>query len=70
MTLLRSSVRAVQASPLFVAALLLALGSASADTTLELKNDFIETHKNRATIEATYSPKFAHSKLDAPVTVS
>jgi hypothetical protein len=44
----------------------LALGSASADTTLELKNDFIETHKNRATIEATYSPKFAHSKPKTP----
>jgi len=66
MTLLRSSVRAVYASALFIAALLLALGSASADTTLELKNDFIETHKNRATIEATYSPKFAHSKPKTP----
>lgn len=33
-----------------------------ADTTLELKNDFIEKFKNRATIDATYTPKFAHSK--------
>jgi hypothetical protein len=34
MTLLRSSVRAVYAPALFVAALLLVLGSANADTTL------------------------------------
>ncbi len=37
-----------------------------ADTTLELKNDFIEKFKNRATIDATYSPKFAHSKPKTP----
>src|SRR5262249_13040442 len=66
MTLRRSSVSAVYAPALFVTALLLALGPACADTTLELKNDFIEAHKNRATIEATYSPKFAHAQPKTP----
>jgi len=36
------------------------------DTTLELKNDFIEVFKNRATIEATYSVKFSHPKPKTP----
>src|SRR5262249_23199187 len=50
----------------FIVTLLLALGPARADTILELKNDFIEAHKNQATIEATYAPKFAHAKAKTP----
>src|SRR6266704_3160425 len=53
-------------STLVGAALIFFAVYVKADTTLELKNDFIETHKNRATIEATYSPKFAHSKPKTP----
>ncbi len=52
--------------PLFAAIVLLTLAPASADTTLELKNDFIESFKNRATIEVTFAPKFAHSKAKTP----
>ena len=66
MTVLRLPVCAIYGLALFIAALLLAPGSASADTTLELKNDFIEAHKNRATIAATYAPKFAHAKPKTP----
>jgi hypothetical protein len=46
--------------------LLLTVGRAAADTTLDLKNDFIETFKNRATIDATFSVKFAHAKAKTP----
>ena len=53
-------------STLVGTALILFAVYARADTTLELKNDFIEKYKNRATIDATYSPKFAHSKPKTP----
>ena len=39
---------------------------AQADTALELKNAFIEKFKDRATIDASYTPKFAHSKPKTP----
>ncbi len=47
-------------------ALLLSCLYASADTTLELKNEFIDTFKDRATIEANYAIKFAHPKPKTP----
>ena len=62
------TVRAACATALFTALVVLLLGSASADTTLELKNDFIEAFKNRATIEVTFAAKFAHSKPKKPST--
>ena len=61
-----STVRAARVTALFTTALVLLLAPASADTTLELKNDFIETFKNRATIEATFAAKFAHAKPKKP----
>jgi hypothetical protein len=51
---------------LHVAAFPLRSISASADTRLELTNDFIEALKNRATIEGTFTPKFDHSKPKKP----
>lgn len=67
MNLLRPAMaRAMRATALLAAILLLALAPACADTTLELKNDFIETFKNRATTEATFAPKFAHRKAKKP----
>ena len=60
------TVRAARAAALFAAVLVLLLAPASADTTLELKNDFIEAFRDRATIEVTFSPKFAHSKAKTP----
>ena len=59
-------------SPITLTGLLLALALslftvyAGADTTLDLKNEFIDTFKERATIEATFSVKFAHSKPKTP----
>jgi len=61
-----ATARATRAAAVLATVLLLAPPPASADTTLELKNDFIETFKNRATIEATYAPKFAHAKPKTP----
>lgn len=67
MSQLRSSIfRRAHTILLFASIVLLALTPASADTTLELKNDFIETFKNRATIEVTFAPRFAHSKAKTP----
>lgn len=60
------TVRAARATALFTALVVLLLGSASADTTLELKNDVIEAFKNRATIEVTFAAKFAHSRPKKP----
>ena len=51
MILLRSSVRAVYAPALLIGALLVALESASADTTLELKNDGGDSANARAYLE-------------------
>jgi len=60
------TVRAARAAALFAAVLVLLLGPACADTTLELNNDFIEAFKNRATIEVTFAAKFAHAKPKKP----
>lgn len=46
--------------------LVLAAGRATADTTLELKNDFIDTYGKRATIDVNYTPQFAHAKPKTP----
>ena len=48
------------------AVLLLVAAPGRADTTLELKNEFIEAFKNRATIEVTFTPKFAHPRPKTP----
>jgi hypothetical protein len=58
--------RAMRIVLLVALPLLAALAPPRADTTLELKNDFIETFRNRATIEATFAPKFAHAKPKKP----
>src|SRR5207247_3798543 len=60
------SIRAFIGGSVLPLCLLLTCIRASADTTLELKNEFIETHKNRVTIEASYSIKFAHPKPKTP----
>jgi hypothetical protein len=66
LALLRRAARTLISSTVLTSALFLLCVSASADTTLELKNDFIEAFKNRATIEATYSVKFSHAKPKTP----
>jgi hypothetical protein len=66
LALLRRAAGTLISSTALTSALLLLSVSASADTTLELKNDFIEAFKNRATIEATYSVKFSHPKPKTP----
>lgn len=48
------------------AVLLLVAVPGRADTTLEMTNEFINTFHNRATIEATFTPKFAHPKPKTP----
>jgi hypothetical protein len=60
------SVRALVGGSVLSVLLLLSCVRAGADTTLELKNEFIEANKNRATIEASYSIKFAHPKPKTP----
>jgi hypothetical protein len=63
----RRRVLPITLTPLLLA---LALGlftlHAGADATLDLKNEFIDTFKDRATIEARYSVKFAHAKPKTP----
>jgi len=57
----------VHPAPSLLGAAALLLGFyAEADTTLELTNPFIEKLKNRATIDVTYTPKFAHNKPKSP----
>ena len=63
---LRLSIRALIGGGGLPILLLLSCVYAGADTTLELKNEFIEANKNRATIEASYSIKFAHPKPKTP----
>jgi hypothetical protein len=46
--------------------LFLSAGRATADATLDLRNDFIEKFKNLATIDAVFSVKFAHAKPKTP----
>lgn len=66
LSLLRRATGTLISSTVLTSALFLSCVSASADTTLELKNDFIEANKNRATIGASYSIKFAHPKPKTP----
>jgi len=65
----RSMTPALQhVSSVFLACAALAVGSAvRADTTLELTNKFINDYKERATIDVTYTPKFAHDKPKKPM---
>ena len=60
------SIRAFIGGSLLPVLLLLSCVRGGADTTLELKNEFIEASENRATIEASYSIKFAHPKPKTP----
>jgi hypothetical protein len=64
--LLTRSISAFIAGSTLPVLLLLSCARASADTTLELKDEFIEANKNRATIESSYSIKFAHPKPKTP----
>lgn len=45
---------------------LLLATAACAETVLDLDSEFVETLKNRATMIATFSIKFAHSKAKTP----
>jgi hypothetical protein len=58
--------RAIRRTATFAIAVLLVANLASAQITIRLRRDFVETYKNRITIEATFTVDRAHEKPNTP----